>query len=92
MPVARVSEALAAAGPGKVVLGPDVGGGYYLIVLAAPCPELFAEVEEGASSVFEVTQKRAEALGLEVVVLPEERDVDSFDDLLAMWQARMRSD
>ncbi len=35
LPVARVSEALAAAGPGKVVLGPDVGGGYYLVVLAA---------------------------------------------------------
>ncbi len=82
---------LAAAGPGKVVLGPDVGGGYYPIVLAAACPQFFAEQEE-ASTVFEVTQKRAEALGLEVVVLPEERDVDSFDDLLAMWRARMRSD
>ncbi len=33
LPVTRVSEALAAAG--KVVLGPDVGGGYYLVVLAA---------------------------------------------------------
>lgn len=87
---ARVQEGLAKSGPGVVVLGPDTGGGYYLVSLTERCPDLFRGISEGGSSVFAHTVCRAEALGMDAVLLKEERDVDTFDDLIAMWQDRLR--
>jgi glycosyltransferase A (GT-A) superfamily protein (DUF2064 family) len=89
LPASRVHAAVAAAAPGRVVLGPDRGGGYYLIALASPCTELFDGAEEGAATVFAHTAQRARGLGLEVVALPEEPDVDRYEDLLALWRARL---
>ena len=87
---ARVEEGLAKSGDGVVVLGPDTGGGYYLVSLSAPCPDLFRGISEGGASVFAHTVCRAEALGMEVELLREERDVDTFDDLVGLWQDRLR--
>jgi hypothetical protein len=88
LPAARIDEALRACRPGRVVLGPDAGGGYYLIALAAPAAVLFDLSETPAQEVCAATVARARAAGLEVVALPAERDVDTYDDLLAMWAAR----
>ncbi len=88
LPPERIREALDRARPGRVVLGPDRGGGYYLVALAAPCPGLFTGLEEGAATVFEKTKSRVEQLGLEAVTLALEQDVDRFEDLLALWRAR----
>lgn len=84
-----VTEAIERCEMGTVVLGPDLGGGYYLVALAAPCPELFAGLDEGASTVFEATRRRAGELGLRVEILPERPDVDTFEDLVSMWRRRM---
>jgi len=88
-------EALRRCTPGTVVLGPDFGGGYYLVALAQPCPELFADLEVGGdpgsapgSTILQQTRDRARRLGLEVVELAERRDVDRFEDLIAMWRQR----
>jgi len=89
LPRARVDEALAACAPGRVVLGPDTGGGYYLIGLGAPAPALFQLGEVAAAEVYARTCVRAAELGLEVVRLLPERDVDTYDDLLALWAARL---
>lgn len=86
-----VVDALERSAPGRVVLGPDQGGGYYLVALAEPCPELFGAAVEGSDSVFAHTRRHAQALGLEVEVLPEQPDVDTFDDLIAMWRRRANS-
>jgi hypothetical protein len=88
LPAARVDEALLACRKGRVVLGPDAGGGYYLVALAAPAPALFDLGATPAPGVFAATAARARAAGLEVVTLAAERDVDTYDDLLAMWAAR----
>lgn len=88
LPRARLDEAVSTCAPGRVVLGPDVGGGYYLIGLAEPVPELFQLGTVAPGEVFARTAARAVALGLEVVRLPVERDVDTYDDLLALWAAR----
>ena len=88
LPTERVREAVAAAEPGAVVLGPDTGGGYYLVALGAPCPGLFEDLDEGAPTVFEATVRRAEDLGLRVRTLAEHPDVDTFEDLLALWRRR----
>ncbi|MCA8955102.1 MAG: glycosyltransferase [Planctomycetes bacterium] len=87
--VETVREAIDRAAPGRVVLGPDFGGGYYLVALCAPCPELFAPVEGGAAAVFTATRERARRLGLEVVELVPRPDVDTYADLLAMWARRV---
>ena len=93
LPADVVAAAIQAATKGKVVLGPDPGGGYYLIGLHAGTAEaarraLFGVAAEGGDTVWEATLAAATAAGLEVVVLGMHRDVDRIDDLLALWRAR----
>lgn len=88
LPQLRVREALERSRPGTVVLGPDTGGGYYLVGLAERCPDLLGGIEVGTGQVFAQTVARAQSLGLTVEALAIERDIDVFDDLLAVWRAR----
>ena len=90
LPVARVREAIAALQPGRVVLGPDAGGGYYLIGMTGPCREVVGIAVEGAESVFEVTRRRVDELGWDCHVLAEHEDVDTFDDLLGLVARRQK--
>ncbi len=84
----RITVALERCQPGRVVLGPDLGGGYYLIALAEPCGQLLHGVRGGDYGDFASLRRRAEQLGLEVIELPAERDVDTFEDLLSLWRER----
>lgn len=84
--VDRLHEAHAAlAGGADLVLGPDAGGGYYLIALRAEAsdraPSLFREVEMSTSGMCEATLAVARRLGLSTEVLREESDVDDAADL-----------
>jgi len=88
LPTERITAALQNSQPGTVVLGPDLGGGYYLIALAEPCPDLLHDVQGGGSGDVAALRQRAEQLGLQVIELPAERDVDTFEDLLQMWRDR----
>jgi len=89
LPAACVEEALRRAGPGRVVLGPDAGGGYYLVALGEPCPQLFpCGGEERGATVYAETVARARGLGLAIEELEVHRDVDTFDDLLLLWAER----
>jgi len=81
----RVSEALAALEAADLVLGPAEDGGYYLLALSRPRPELFAGVAWGTPAVREETLERAAALGLRVHELPSLRDIDTAADLRAEW-------
>ena len=84
---ATVREALSALDAADVVIGPADDGGYYLIALGAPRPELFADIEWSTPSVADVTRARAQAAGLAVHWLPRRRDIDTLDDLRAEWPA-----
>jgi len=64
-----------------LVLGPAVDGGYYLVGLRAPCPELFTGIEWGTSSVLESSLGVAQALGLRVRLLRRLSDLDRPEDL-----------
>jgi rSAM/selenodomain-associated transferase 1 len=68
-----------------VVMGPAHDGGYYLLALARPQPELFRGVPWGSDAVASATERRAEALGLSLARLPVLHDVDTADDLRAAW-------
>lgn len=60
----------------RIVLGPAIDGGYYLIGLKAPHQPLFVNVPWGTADVARVTVERAAEIGVEVVLLPEWYDID----------------
>ncbi len=67
-----------------VVLGPCPDGGYYLIGLTRPVPELFREMPWSTERVVPETEARAARLGLGLARLPPWHDVDTAPDLLRL--------
>jgi uncharacterized protein len=84
---ARVAEAFAALDGHDVALGPTADGGYYLVAVDQPRPELFRGIAWSTPSVLVSTVDRAGALGLRVQMLGELPDIDTFDDVRAHWEA-----
>lgn len=76
-----VAEAFRALESADVVLGPASDGGYYLLALDRPRPELFRDVPWSTSDVLSVTRERASAAGLRVHLLSERTDLDTGSDL-----------
>jgi uncharacterized protein len=68
-----------------LVLGPARDGGYYLIGLTAPYPELFQDVPWGTAGVLPKTQALAERLGLRTALLDPLTDIDRPEDL-PVWE------
>ena len=69
-----------------VVVGPTVDGGYYLIGLRSPMPELFENIPWSTDTVFSLTQEKTTALGLSLKILPMLRDLDTVEDLQVFIQ------
>ena len=69
LPTAYLVEACEAlrSGAADVVLGPSEDGGYYLIGLGAPAPELFVNVPWSTATVYAETLARARASGRRIV-------------------------
>jgi rSAM/selenodomain-associated transferase 2/rSAM/selenodomain-associated transferase 1 len=70
-----------------LVLGPAKDGGYYLIGLKRPAPELFRDMTWGHDQVLKQTLGRADRLGLSYALVDELKDVDYAADLPAWWDA-----
>ena len=66
-----------------LVLGPATDGGYYLVGLTRPHPEVFRDIPWSTERVFELTLERAHAAGLRVAALEPRTDVDTVDDVPA---------
>lgn len=71
----------------NLVLGPCDDGGYYLIGLKAPQPELFQGISWGSDEVLAQTLSRARDLGMSIALLPTLFDVDRPDDLRRLERA-----
>jgi uncharacterized protein len=71
-------EALRAPGD-RVVLGPAIDGGYYLIGLKAPHDRLFEDIPWSTADVFRLTCERASEIALPAVALPVWYDIDDAD-------------
>jgi rSAM/selenodomain-associated transferase 1 len=80
-----ITEALAGLDEADVVVGPAEDGGYYLLALREPHPELFEHVAWSSPAVLEETLARAAAAGLRVRQLVRLRDVDTITDLRTEW-------
>jgi rSAM/selenodomain-associated transferase 2/rSAM/selenodomain-associated transferase 1 len=63
------------------VVGPAEDGGYVLMGLKAPAPELFRGIEWGADTVLRVTLQRLQDNGLRYHLLDQRWDVDRAEDL-----------
>ncbi len=75
-------QALAAA---DVCFGPALDGGYWLVGLSRPCPQLFALGSAwGGADVLERSLELAWRAGLTVALLRTERDLDDADDARAL--------
>ncbi|HEY3244453.1 MAG TPA: TIGR04283 family arsenosugar biosynthesis glycosyltransferase [Phycisphaerae bacterium] len=80
-----LEQAFAALRTHDLVLGPARDGGYYLIGLTQPRPELFQDIAWGTEHVCEQTRTYAQQMGLVVHLLPVLDDVDEPADL-PHWQ------
>lgn len=81
MDVQCLSEAFDALKENDIAIGPAVDGGYYLIALSKPVPELFTDVNWGTETVFDTTIKIAKSHGLRLFQLKKLSDVDRPKDL-----------
>jgi uncharacterized protein len=77
LPKAILREAVTAVRKGNnVVLSPAFDGGYTLIGLSRPQPQLFEKIPWSTSEVYRLTVKRANEIGLPVIDVPGWYDVD----------------
>ena len=77
-------ETLDQIAPGRAVVGPSVDGGFYLLALAAPPPDLltiFTDLPWSSERTREALRDNASQLGLEWVELEPLVDVDTLADL-----------
>jgi rSAM/selenodomain-associated transferase 1 len=87
---AVIESAFARLDQSDVVLGPATDGGYYLIGMARPLPELFQDVPWSSPETLRVTMDRARQRELRVSLLDELADIDTADDWRA-WLSRQAS-
>jgi hypothetical protein len=69
----------------ELVLGPATDGGYYLIGLRRPIPELFRGIAWSTAEVLQQTEAIAEQLSLSRYRLASLTDIDNPEDLV-LWQ------
>jgi rSAM/selenodomain-associated transferase 1 len=81
-----VRDALETLDDHDVALGPATDGGYYLIALKGPAPELFRGLSWSGPDVLTRTLDRAAGRALSVRVLRTIGDVDTIQDLAAEWE------
>jgi len=81
LPVAYISQAFEQLIDSDVVLGPTRDGGYYLIGVNQPQPQLLRQVQMSTPHVLKDTLALAETTGLTVSLLPPWYDVDTIADL-----------
>ncbi|WP_035560348.1 TIGR04282 family arsenosugar biosynthesis glycosyltransferase [Hymenobacter sp. IS2118] len=82
----HLTQAFALLDAHEVVLGPATDGGYYLLGMRQPQPELFLNKQWSTASVLADTVADAGRLGCQVALLPALHDVDTAADL-ATWRA-----
>lgn len=76
-----LAEAFAALDRSDLVFGPAADGGYYLIGLGRPCPQVFRGIDWGGPEVLHQSLEAARASGHAAALLEVRPDVDTPDDL-----------
>ena len=66
----------------EVVIGPCDDGGYYLLAMTRPQPELFRDIDWGSNKVADQTKERAAHVAIDLYELASWYDIDRYDDLV----------
>jgi rSAM/selenodomain-associated transferase 1 len=74
------------SGQFDVVLGPCHDGGYYLIGMRKPHPDLFEDIPWSTETVLSDTLERAGKRGVKTDLLLQWNDLDTFEDLAAYYK------
>jgi rSAM/selenodomain-associated transferase 1 len=85
--VEEAFSSLSDPGGPDIVVGPAFDGGYYLLGLRRPTPDLFERIPWSTEGVLDTTIARAARLGLTVASLPPLADVDRVEDLPAEFRS-----
>jgi uncharacterized protein len=80
-----VMDALESLDDHDLAVGPATDGGYYLMAMKRPHPELFQGIPWSTEAVLPSTLTRAGEAGLGVRVLRTMSDVDTAEDLASDW-------
>ena len=83
VPLETLHDAFAqlSAEPNRVVLGPTLDGGYYLVGLNQPAPQIFSGMTWSHERVLAETSEKLIHLGIDFRLLPEWFDIDSVEDI-----------
>ena len=81
----RESLQLLLSNQAEVVFGPCHDGGYYLVGMRKPHPELFRNIPWSTSSVLSLSLEKSRKLGLNVKLLSFWNDLDTFEDLVEFY-------
>jgi rSAM/selenodomain-associated transferase 1 len=73
------------SGEVDAVYGPCDDGGYYLVGMRRPHPELFEDIPWSTEAVLNITLKRAARLGIKTKLLPGWNDLDTVEDLVDFY-------
>ena len=74
------------SGEADAVYGPCDDGGYYLVGMRRPHPELFEDIPWSTEAVLNITLQRAARLGIKTKLLPAWNDLDTFEDLIDFYK------
>lgn len=88
LPLGNVRRAFSEIVDADLVIGPADDGGYYLICLQEPHPELFRNMPYSTDRLYEQTVRTARERSLRTVELPLWYDVDDEASLRRLWQER----
>ncbi len=88
LPLPLLDEAFATLTTADVAVIPCRDGGYALLALRRPAPELFAGIPWSTADVLAATRRRAAALGLQLATVGGWEDLD---DLAALHRLLVRS-
>jgi rSAM/selenodomain-associated transferase 1 len=87
LPLEQYKQAITLLDTHDLVLGPALDGGYYLIGLTRPIPDLFIGIPWSTDQVLKLTQEKAGELKLKTALLAPWRDIDTIGDLNALIEA-----
>ena len=73
------------SGQADVVFGPCYDGGYYLVAMRKPHPELFVGIPWSSDTVLLNSLEKAKKLAVKTDLLPWWNDLDTFEDLIVFY-------
>jgi rSAM/selenodomain-associated transferase 1 len=74
-----------------IVFGPAVDGGYYLVGLKKPAPQVFESIEWSTRKTLAQSKARARERGLTIALTETLSDVDTIDDVRAFLESKKQS-